>query len=129
MKQYLILFASLLVFSMTACKKEKLTNAQQHDVTSVTGPATGNVNTDVTFTVTYPYTNGCDYIGSFEESKNGNVVNIKAYSKPVAKDAVCTQDVGSRTVEYKFRSATAGTFELRFMKLDGSAVSHTITIQ
>ena len=129
MKQFLILLTGLLVFSLAACKKEKLTEAKQHEITSVAGPATGTVNTDIAVTVTYPYSNGCDYIGSFEESRNGNVVTIKALSKPVSKEAACTQDAGFRTIEYKFRSATAGTFELRFLKLDGSTVNHTTTIQ
>lgn len=129
MKQYLVLLTGFLVLGFIACKKEKLTQTQQHDLTSVSGPTAGNVNTAITLTVTYPYSNGCDYIGSFEESKTGNVVSIKAFSKPVSKNAVCTQEIGSRTIEYKFTPATAGTFELRFMKPDGSSVNHTITVQ
>lgn len=124
-----ILLSSLLLFVLGACKKEKQTAAQQHDISSVSGPSTGTINTDIVVTVTYPYINGCDYVAGFEESKTGNTVILKAISKPVPKDAVCTQDAGSRTIDYKFKSAKAGVFELKFLKLDQSAITHTITIQ
>lgn len=130
MKQYLILFLGVLALGFCSCKKEKdETLLKQHDISSVAGPVTGTVNTALTLTITYPYMNGCDYIGSFEESKSGNTVTVKAYAKPVDKDAVCTQDAGSRTIEYKFTPATAGTFNLKFMKLNGTSVDHTVTVQ
>lgn len=130
MKNYILFFLGCLLLGLIACKKENnLTEAKQHDVTSVSGPATGTVNTPVTLTVTYPYSNGCDYIGSFEESRSGNNVTIKALSKPVAKDAVCTQDAGSRTIDYQFTSSATGTFVLQFLKTNGSSVNHTVTIQ
>lgn len=130
MKNAILLLIGSLLLGLAACKKEtRFTEAKHHDVTSVSGPATGTVNNPVTLTVTYPYSNGCDYIGSFEESRSGATALIKAMSKPVAKDAVCTQDAGSRTVEYKFSSSTAGTFVLQFLKPDGSSISHTLTIQ
>jgi hypothetical protein len=129
MIRYTIFLSSLLLFILSACKKEKPTAAQQHEISSVSGPSTGNINTDIILTVTYPYINGCDYVAVFEESKTGNTVILKAISKTVPKNAVCTQDVGSRTIDYPFKSATAGVFELKFLKLDQSAITHTITIQ
>jgi hypothetical protein len=129
MKNHVLTIIACLLVGLSACKKETLTQATHHDVLAVTGPATGALNTPVVLTVTYPYSNGCDYIGSFEESRTGNTVTIKALSKPVAKDAVCTQDVGTRTVDYSFTSAVAGTFVLQFLKTDGTSVNHTINIQ
>ena len=129
MKQYVILLTGFLFFGLIACKKENVTNEQLHDITSVTGSATGTVNTDVILMVTYPYINGCDFIERFEESKEGNVITVKGITKPVGKDVVCTQDVGTRTIEYKFKASTAGTYELRFRKLDNTTVNHTIVIQ
>ncbi|HUC81291.1 MAG TPA: hypothetical protein VMR70_10270 [Flavisolibacter sp.] len=130
MKNAILWMIGCFLVGLVACKKEsRLTEAKHHDVNTVTGAATGTVNNPVKLTVTYPYTNGCDYIGSFEESRAGNKVTIKALSKPVAKDAVCTQDAGTRTVEYNFTSATAGTFELQFLKPNGTTLNHTVTIQ
>lgn len=129
MKKYLILLAGFAMLGMIACKKEKLTAEELHDVLSVTGPTTGVVNTDLSLIVTYPYTNGCDYIGRFEEAKNGNIITVKAYSKPISKDAVCTQDVGTRTTEYKFKATAARSYELRFLNRNGNSVNHTVTIQ
>ena len=129
MRRYFMLISGLLVFGLFSCKKEKENPLSQHDVFSVAGPATGAVNTAVTLTVTYRYMNGCDYIGSFEESRSGNTVTVKAYTKPVGKEVVCTQDTGFRTIAYQFTSASAGTFSLRFMKPGGTSVDHTVTIQ
>jgi hypothetical protein len=130
MKNYaLFIFASLLI-GLSACKKDNdLTEPVQHDVLSVGGPAAGTVNTPVTLTVTYPYSNGCDYVGAFEESRSGTNITIKALSKPVAKNAVCTQDAGTRTIDYQFSSSTTGTFVLQFIRTNGSPVNHTIVIQ
>lgn len=130
MKNYILFFIGYFLLGLSSCKKDNnLTGTKQHDVTSVSGPATGTVNTSVMLTIAYPYTNGCDYIGSFEESRSGTNVTIKALSKPVAKDAVCTQDVGMRTIDYQFTSSAAGTFVLQFLKTNDTSVNHTITIQ
>ena len=130
MKKYLILLAGFAMLGMIACKKDPVFTAEeQYNILSVSGPPTGLINTDVDVAVTHPYSNGCDYLGRFEETKNGNIVSIKAYSKPVPKNSACTQDAGTRTMIYKFKSTTAGSYELRFMNRDGSFVNHAITIQ
>ena len=129
MKPLLLLLTGFLCFTMIACQKEKMTAEELHDVSTVSGPSTGNANTDVVLTVTYPYRNGCDYIEKFTETKAENIITIKAIAKPMDKNVACTQDAGSRTIEYKFRSATAGNFELRFLKPDNSTINHTIVIQ
>lgn len=129
MKRHFILLAGFLFFSLMACKKERETDESLHDITSVAGPTTGTIDTDVILTVTYPYRNGCDFIERFEERRTGNTVTIKAISKPVGKDIACTQDAGSRTIEYKFKTASAGAYELRFRKTNNTTVNHAITIQ
>jgi len=129
MKQYFLLVAGFLFFSLMACKKEKLPNGELHDITSVAGPTTGAVNTDIVLTVTYPFRDGCDAIERFEESRWGKTVTIKGITKPVDKGAFCTQNAGLRTMEYKFKASTTGTYELRFLKPDNTTVNHTIAIQ
>jgi len=129
MKQYLILFL-LAISSLLSCKKDSQDNTFiQHDMSAVSGPASGAVNEAVVLTVSYPYSNGCDVIDKFEQETNGSIVSIKAYSKPVPKNAVCTQDTGTKTTSYNFVSSTTGTFELRFFNRDGSFISHTIVVQ
>ncbi|RYZ30679.1 MAG: hypothetical protein EOO10_01990 [Chitinophagaceae bacterium] len=129
MKRYFILLAGILIFTVMACKKEKLSDGELHDITSVAGPATGAVNTDIVLTVTYPFRDGCDAIERFEENRSGKTVIIKGITRPVAKDAFCTQNAGMRTIEYKFKASSAGTYELRFLKPDNTTVNHTITLQ
>ena len=129
MKKFLTgLFITLLAAGFSSCKKDEL-KPTQHDISSVTGPYTGNTGNAITLTVRYPYNGGCDYIGSFDEKREGSIVTIYAYKKPVSKETICTMELGFRNVDYNFTSDIAGTFELRFMKTDGSSVNHTVTIQ
>lgn len=128
MKQLLIGVLLCTTPGFFSCKKEN-TSLIQHDVTSVTGPTVGNINTGLKITVTYPYNTGCDRIGSFEQTVNGNIITIKAYALPVSKQAFCTMDVGFRTIDYNFSASGAGTYELRFLKTDGGSINHSVTLQ
>ena len=96
-------------------------------VIKVEGPATGNVNQPVALTVYWPYGSGsCDVLDKFEETKEGNIIYIKAYGH--IKGGVCTADAGIKTKIYNFLSASAGTFELRFVNSDNTFISHIIVI-
>jgi|GEM_PF-3461417 len=131
MKRYLLFAIAFFATTLIACKKDgdEYTQSFHHDVTSVTGPTTVSVNTAVTLTVTYPYSNGCDYVERFEETKDGKTITLKAMSKPVLVNTVCTQDVGTRTIEYKFTPSSTGVYELKFLKTNGTFVTHNVTVQ
>ena len=124
---------SLCLLAMFACKKEKLvvvpTAEKAHDVSSVSGPTSGSVNTEIVLTVTYPYANGCDYIERFDATRSGNTITLRGISKPVPPNAVCTLDAGSRNTSYSFTPGAAGTYLLRFLKANGSSVDHSIVVQ
>lgn len=131
MKRLLFLTLCFLATVFVACEKDgdEYTKSSHHDITSVAGPATGTVNTAVTLTVTYPYINGCDYVEKFEEAKDGKTFTIKAMSKPILVNSVCTQDVGTRTIEYKFTPTASGVYELKFLKTNNTFVTHSVTVQ
>lgn len=126
----LVAILLLCLFGTVACKKDTVVPSEKvHEISSVSGPTTASVNTSITLTVTYPYSNGCDFIERFTESRSGNTVTLKAVTKPVRSDAVCTQDAGLRTIAYPFTASATGTYLLRFLKSDGSSIDHSITVQ
>ena len=96
-------------------------------VVKVEGPATGNVNQPVAITVYWPYGSGSyDVLDKFVETKEGNMIYIKAYGHRTS--GICTMDAGIKTKTYNFLSASAGIFELRFVNRDNTFISHTIVI-
>jgi hypothetical protein len=125
MRQFLFVFTLLII----SCNKnnDKEVILVHWNVTKVEGPASGNVNQTVALTVSWPYGSGsCDVLDKFEETKQGNIIYIKAYGHTTS--GICTMDAGIKTKTYNFRSASAGTFELRFVNRDNTFISHTIVI-
>ena len=93
----------------------------------VEGAITGTVNQPLALTVYWPYTSGtCDFLDKFEETKQANIILIKAYGH--RSGGLCTDDAGVKTKIYNFVSTTAGTFELRFINKDNSFISHFVTV-
>ena len=119
------LFA-VFTFLIISCNKSDEVIFVHWNVTKVEGPATGNVNQPVALTVYWPYGSGCDVLDKFEETKGGNIIYIKAYGHTTS--GICTMDAGIKTKIYNFLSASAGTFELRFVNPDNTFISHTIVI-
>ena len=114
-------------FLIISCNKSDEVIFVHWYVTKVEGPATGNVNQAVALTVYWPYGSGsCDVLDKFEETKEGNIIYIKAYGH--TRSTICTLDAGIKTKTYNFLSASAGTFELRFVNPDNTFISHTIVI-
>ena len=123
-----LLICVIMLFTVS-CKKNNDTNninLSQRLMTKVAGTSTGTINQKIDLTVTWPYASGCDVLDKFEESRNGNIIIIKAYGH--VEQTVCTQEAGYKTKTYNFVSTTAGTFELRFTNSDNSYISHTVTI-
>jgi len=96
-------------------------------VTQVEGPTSGNINQTVALIVYWPYGSGsCDVLDKFVETKQGNIIYIKAYGHTTS--GICTMDAGIKTKTYNFLSASPGTFELRFVNPDNTFILHTIVI-
>jgi hypothetical protein len=123
----LFLFAVFTLFVLSCNKPDNEIIFIHWNVTKVEGPATGNINQTVALTVSWPYGSGsCDVLDKFEETKQGNIIYIKAYGHTTS--GICTMDAGIKTKTYNFLSASAGTFELRFVNRDNTFISHTIVI-
>ncbi len=118
----------LISFLAFSCNKDndadkKLT---QWAVIKVEGATSGNINQVVPITVYWPYTSGCDVLSKFEASWKAPIINITALG--YSSGGICTMDAGIKTKIYEFTSASAGTFELRFMNKDNSYISHVVVI-
>ena len=114
-------------FLIISCHKGDEEIFVHWNVTKVEGPATGKINQSVAVTIYWPYGSGsCDVLDKFEETKEGNIIYIKAYGHTTS--GICTMDAGIKTKIYNFLSASAGTFELRFVNPDNTFISHIIII-
>ena len=124
-----LILISLFCLSFFSCTKPKSTEIvySLRMMTKVDGVAAGNVNQLIPLTVSWFYTSGsCDILDKFEETRQGNIISIKAYG--YYSGSICTADAGITTKIYNFISTTTGTFELRFINPDNSFITYTITI-
>lgn len=123
------LFVGLLILLATSCTKNNYARVTliPWRVTGVDGPATGGLNQRIALTVYWPYSSGsCDFLDKFEESRQGNIVYIKALGH--TNRGICSHNAGTKTKIYNFQSSAAGIFELKFISNDTSVISHSITI-
>ncbi|RUT71404.1 hypothetical protein D0817_05885 [Flavobacterium cupreum] len=91
--------------------KETVKNAL---ATEVTGPATGKVNTELSYEVTFLPDNSC---GEFTKFTEATIGTVKGLQVEVKYPEVCTQQVATpKKAVYKFKSAEKGTFEIKFKK-------------
>jgi hypothetical protein len=125
MRLTLILWVALIAIS---CSKSDDSDKpyRQWLVTKVEGPSNGIINQAVVITVYWPYSSGCDVLSKFEETRAGQIINIKALG--YTSGGICTMDAGIKTKMYEFISSTPGTYELRFFNPDDSFIAHTVVI-
>ena len=104
---------------------ECITNKIEY-VTSVNSPNTGTINDTVNIEVNFGVFNGCGGFGKFIESENGNIRNIKVEAK--YEGCICTQDAPIRTVNYEFKTANSGNYELKFKSSPTEFIIVNLTI-
>lgn len=96
-------------------------------VTNIAGANTAAVNQEISLTVSFTCNNGCGQFGNFEETATGNTATIIVNAKYVG--CVCTQDLPTRQIIYKFKRSQAGTYDLKFFQEGSTYLTHTITVQ
>jgi hypothetical protein len=123
----------LLLFLMSSwiwsCKKQEQANPtalRQWVITQVQGQATASVHQTASFVVSWPYSNGCDYIERFDQQQSGNTFSIKMMGGN--RGGLCTQDAGIKTTNFQFMPHSAGTYTLRFLSADGNTFTHTLVV-
>lgn len=97
-------------------------------VTEIKGPAKGNVNEELSYDVTYVVDNACAEFDKIEEVTIGSVKGLQVIAKYPSE--VCTQQVPDpKKTVYKFKSATKGTFEIKFKKSEIEFLTQKVVIE
>ena len=131
-RKNIILLISIVIFGIVmSCnddnkeEDECITNKIEY-VTSVNSPNTVTINDTVNIEVNFRVFNGCGRFGKFIESQNGNIRNIEVEAK--YEGCICTQDAPIRTVNYEFKTANSGNYELKFKSSPTEFITVNLTI-
>lgn len=97
-------------------------------VTEVKGPATGKVNEELSYDVTFIVDNACGEFSKISEVTIGTEKGLQVEAKYPSE--ICTQQVPDpKKTIYKFKSATKGTFEIKFKKSDKEFITTKVVIE
>jgi hypothetical protein len=97
-------------------------------VTEVKGPATGKVNEELSYDVTFIVDNACGEFSKISEVTIGTEKGLQVEAKYPSE--ICTQQVPDpKKTIYKFKSATKGTFEIKFKKSDKEFITRKVVIE
>lgn len=98
-------------------------------VTEVKGPETGKVNEELSYDVTFIVDNACGEFSKISEVTIGDAKGLQVEAKYPAT-GVCTQQVPDpKKTVYKFKSATKGTFEIKFKKSEKEFITTKVVIE
>lgn len=97
-------------------------------VTEVVGPVTGNVNQELSYSVSYQVENGC---GQFHQMTDVNFNKVDGYQVEVKYPPTCSINAPEikRTVYKLTAPAAPGTYYLRFAKSDNEFITTTVVIK
>ncbi len=125
------LYFSVLIFSLIGCTKAPIEppciSFQTGPVTKIYGATVASINQEILLTVDFTCFDGCGQFNKFEETVNGNETRIIVNAK--YEGCICTQDLPTRQVAYKFKKSQTGTYTLRFLQSDSVYLNHTVTVQ
>lgn len=109
--------------------KTPVTNTKAALVTEIKGPATGKVNDELSYDVTYTVDNACGEFDKISEVTIGTEKGLQVIAK-YPTTGVCTQQVPEpKKTVYKFKSATKGTFEIKFKKSETEFLTQKVVIE
>ena len=95
-------------------------------VTAVTGPETGDLNKELSLNVTFAVDNSCGAFHSFAETTQSTTKTVEVQAVYAGNN--CGTTPTTKTATYKFKTATAGTYNLKFKKTATEFITHTIVI-
>ena len=97
-------------------------------VTEVKGPATGKVNEELSYDVTFIVDNACGEFDKITDVTIGTEKGLQVVAKYPSD--VCTQQVPDpKKTVYKFKSATKGTFEIKFKKSETEFITTKVVVE
>ncbi len=96
--------------------------------TEVKGPATGKVNEELSYDVTFTADNACGVFSKFTETIIGTEKGFQiAVNYP--SDACTLQVPSPQKAVYKFKSATKGSFDIKFRKSETEFISAKVIVE
>ncbi|RED26758.1 hypothetical protein BD847_0683 [Flavobacterium cutihirudinis] len=96
-------------------------------VTEIKGPATGKVNDELSYEVTFLVKNACGEFDKISETKIGDVSGLQVEAKYPSE--VCTTQVPDpKKTVYKFKATAKGTFEIKFKKSETEFLIQKVVI-
>lgn len=97
-------------------------------VTEIKGSATGKVNEELSYDVTYVTDNACAEFVKISDASIGSVKGLQVEVKYTSE--VCTMQVPEpKKTVYKFKSASKGTFEIKFKKSETEFLTQKVVIE
>ncbi|CAM3527672.1 hypothetical protein [Flavobacterium chungbukense] len=126
-----VLFLSIAFVSCSNDDDEKVpaSTSKAALATEIKGPATGKVNDELSYDVTYVVDNACGEFDKISEVTIGAVKGLQVVAKYPA-EGVCTQQVPEpKKTVYKFKSTTKGTFEIKFKKSETEFLTQKVVIE
>ncbi|KRB55732.1 hypothetical protein [Flavobacterium sp. Root186] len=125
-----VLFLSIVSFSCNNDDDEKPADnpvLKAALVTGITGPATGKVNDELSYEITYIVDNACGEFDKISEVKIGTINGLQVIAK--YPTGVCTQQVPDpKKTVYKFKATAKGTFDIKFKKSETEFLTKTVVI-
>lgn len=125
-----VLFLSTALISCSSDDKVHVPNPSSKVafVTEVKGPETGKVNEELSYDVTFIVDNACGEFDKISDVTIGTEKGLQVEAKYPSE--VCTMQVPDpKKTVYKFKSATAGTFEIKFKKSEKEFITAKVVIQ
>lgn len=97
-------------------------------VTEIKGPATGKVNDELSYEVTYTVDNACGEFDKISEVTIGAVKGLQVIAK--YPTGVCTQQVPDpKKTVYKYKATAKGTIEIKFKKSETEFLTQKVVIE
>ena len=81
----------------------------------------------VEITIHFLVNNGCGEFGSFDATKDGQTLTVKAY--PQYRGEVCADAIFTREIAYIFKPERPGIYTLKFWEADGKFITKTLVVQ
>lgn len=125
-------YLAFLLLALGACKKGDLkvpvtgkpcADTTQHNIVSVNGPTSANVNEQVTFTVNWKGLNACDNFISFKQDTAANTIFIKAIARQDSCSVCVLNGSNFKAASYKFQAAKPGIYYLKFFRSADNAIA------
>lgn len=119
-----------LLLGLMGCKKsndgKNCIGEFNSPVTKVEGATIAAVNQEIILTISFTCNNGCGKFGNFIESTSGNSTSIIVNA--IYEGCICTQDIPTIKVLYKFKKSQRGTYDLNFKQENNFFLNHTIVV-